>query len=60
MSGVIARLERWLAHGGTCRLLEVGAAETEVVLCRCDGGEEVERFRTGDPVVIDWVRAHDA
>lgn len=55
MSDAIERLERWVAHGGTCQLLERGA-EADVVLCRCDGGEEVERFRTSDPAVIDWVR----
>lgn len=58
MSGAIARLERWVAHGGTCQLVELGA-EADVVLCRCDGGEEVERFRTSDPAVIDWVRQQD-
>ncbi|MET1134253.1 MAG: hypothetical protein ABWX60_12605 [Aeromicrobium sp.] len=56
MTGEMARLERWVTHGGTCRVVELDAAEADVVLCRCDGGEEVERFRTSDPAVIDWVR----
>lgn len=56
MTSRIADLERWVTHGGTCRLVETDAAEAEVVLCRCDGGEEVERFRTSDVAVIDWVR----
>ena len=52
MSGPLERLERWLAHGGTCRLLETGAGQAEVILRRCDGGEEVERFTTSDPEVM--------
>ena len=56
MTARIAELERWVTHGGTCRLVETDAVDAEVVLCRCDGGEEVERFRTSDPAVIDWVR----
>lgn len=59
MSGPLERLERWLAHGGTCRLLETGAGQAEVILRRCDGGEEVERFTTSDPEVMAWVRANE-
>jgi len=54
------RLERWRAHGGTCRLVELDEARAQVVLCRCDGGEEVERFTTADPAVLAWVRANEA
>ncbi|SKB09891.1 hypothetical protein [Aeromicrobium choanae] len=56
MTSAIDQLERWVTHGGTCRLEETDAAGAEVVLCRCDGGEEVERFRTSDAAVIAWVR----
>lgn len=59
MTDAIDRLERWATHGGTCRVVELDANEAEVVLCRCDGGEEVERFRTSDPAVIDWVRTRE-
>lgn len=60
MSDSIARLEHWAAHGGTCRLTPLGAGQAEVVLCRCDGGEEVERFTTADPAVMAWVRANES
>lgn len=60
MSESIARLERWAAHGGTCRVVELGAGRREIVLCRCDGGEEVERFTTADPAVVAWVRDHES
>lgn len=60
MTDPIAHLRRWSAHGGTCRLLELDTERAEVVLCRCDGGEEVERFVTQDPLVMTWVREHEA
>ncbi|MTB87354.1 hypothetical protein H9L21_06670 [Aeromicrobium senzhongii] len=56
----LERLDRWTAHGGTCRLVEQSSGRAEVVLCRCDGGEEVERFTTCDPTVMAWVRDHSA
>lgn len=44
----IERLRRWEDAGGTWRVLH-GRAEAGdgplVSLCRCDGGEEVERVR---------------
>lgn len=60
MSDAIARLERWAAHGGTCRLEKSGGGQATVVLCRCDGGEDVERFTTADPAVMAWVRANES
>ena len=60
MSDDISRLERWVAHGGTCRIVESDAHRRTVVLCRCDGGEEVERFVTTDSAVVAWVEAHTA
>ncbi len=59
MSDRIAHLDRWLAHGGTCHLIERGHGAS-VVLCRCDGGEEVERFDTTDANVIAWVRRNSS
>lgn len=56
----LERLDRWTAHGGTCRLVEQAPGRAEVVLCRCDGGEEVERFTTTDAAVMAWVREHAA
>jgi hypothetical protein len=56
----IERLTRWAAHGGTCQLVELDAGRADVVLCRCDGGEEVERFTTLDPAVMAWVRENES
>jgi len=58
MTTELERLERWLAHGGTCRIAGSVADRWDIALCRCDGGEEVERLTTTDPAVAAWVRAN--
>lgn len=58
MADELDRLARWADHGGTCRLIDLDADSAVVVLNRCDGGEEADRFRTHDPATIAWVRAH--
>ena len=60
MTEQIDRLDRWIAHGGTCQLVQTGTDSADVVLRRCDGGEEVERFATSDPAVLAWVREHQS
>lgn len=56
MTSVIEQLQRWETSGGTW----YAVGTTEVVLCRCDGGEVVERLRVDDPAVADWLREHPA
>ncbi len=56
MTDQIAKLDHWVAHGGTCQLIELAPDRGEIALCRCDGGEEVERFTSTDPAVLAWVR----
>ncbi len=46
------RLRRWEDAGGTWRVTARRAETVTVALCRCDGGEEVDRFSTADPAVI--------
>ncbi|WP_019144833.1 hypothetical protein [Aeromicrobium massiliense] len=41
---VRARLERWTRAGGTWRADPAPGGRVTVVLQRCDGGEEVDRF----------------
>jgi hypothetical protein len=38
------RLTRWEVAGGTWQVMARRSDRVSVVLCRCDGGEEVERF----------------
>jgi hypothetical protein len=61
----IERLRRWEDAGGTWRVLHGRAAPTDgagddtgplVSLCRCDGGEEVERLRLTGAEAAAYVR----
>lgn len=49
------RLLRWEGSGGTWRVLGRRTASLTIALCRCDGGEEVDRFSTAEPAVIAYV-----
>lgn len=57
-SADLARLRRWEEAGGTWRVLAHGPGSATVVLCRCDGGEEAERFRTTDPALLAFLADH--
>lgn len=50
-SGDLQRLLRWEEFGGTWQVRTRRDGEAVVALCRCDGGEEVERL---------WLHAPDA
>ncbi len=47
----VGRLERWEAYGATWRVLSRRDDAITVSLCRCDGGEEVDRLTSGDPAL---------
>jgi hypothetical protein len=49
------RLTRWEGAGGIWEVLSRNASGTTISLCRCDGGEEVDRFTTTDPAALDHV-----
>jgi hypothetical protein len=53
--GHLERLRRWEDAGGTWRVAARRAETVTVALCRCDGGEEVDRFTSSDPVVLNHV-----
>ncbi len=48
-------LRRWEAAGGTWRVSSPTGEVVTVALCRCDGGEEVERLVSRDPALLDYV-----
>jgi len=48
----LARLLRWEDAGGTWQVVGLGAGRASVALCRCDGGEEVERLTSSDPELL--------
>lgn len=59
MSGerlTIAELEQWTLFGARWELVESATDHATVDMCSCTG-ELVERRRTEDPNVIEYVRA---
>lgn len=48
----VAELRRWELLGGTWRTLCRTEAAGTVALCRCDGGEEVQRITSTDPAFL--------
>ena len=56
-TSALARLLRWEDAGGTWRCESGGAEQASVVLCRCDGGEEVERILSSDPELLAFLRS---
>ena len=53
--GRVAALERWEALGAVWRVLNRTPSGVTVALCRCDGGEEVERFTSADPALLAYL-----
>ena len=51
----LARLRRWEDAGGVWRVVGQGRGSLTLSLCRCDGGEEADRFATDDPAVLVYV-----
>ncbi|WP_141014197.1 hypothetical protein [Nocardioides sambongensis] len=53
---LLEAVARWEVAGGTWRLSPTGPGAADVVLCRCDGGEEVERLACTDPGTLTRLR----
>jgi hypothetical protein len=56
MSDVVDQLIRWEESGGTW----YAVGTTEVALCRCDGGEIVERLQVDDEETAAYLRERAA
>lgn len=56
MTDVVDRLLRWEEAGGTWYAVGSG----EVALCRCDGGEVVERLFVNDEETAAYLRGRPA
>lgn len=48
----VHRLTRWEEAGGTWEVLASGGSGVTIALCRCDGGEEADRFTSADPALV--------
>lgn len=51
----VAALRRWELSGAVWRVVASTPTGVTVALCRCDGGEEVERFSSDDPAVLGYL-----
>ncbi|SDR81705.1 hypothetical protein SAMN04488543_0544 [Friedmanniella luteola] len=47
----VTRLQRWEAFGAPWQLVDDDGRRVTVALCRCDGGEEVDRLTSADPAL---------
>lgn len=56
----VTRLRRWEDAGGTWRVIARRPDGVIVALCRCDGGEEADRFGSADPRVLDYLAGRDS
>jgi hypothetical protein len=48
-------LRRWEDFGAVWRVVARTPREVTVVLCRCDGGEEVSRITSSSPELLGWL-----
>jgi hypothetical protein len=58
--GPVETLRRWEEFGGVWRVAHRDGSLVTLSLCRCDGGEEVERLSVEDPALLDWLDARGA
>ena len=56
----VAALQRWETSGAVWRVLSRTPSGVTVSLCRCDGGEEVERFSSDDPALLAYLDGRDS
>ena len=57
--GDLDRLRRWEGAGGGWQVLTRGPDWVEVALLSCTLGEEMDRLRSSDPDVLEYVHAAD-
>ncbi|ALG85135.1 hypothetical protein [Gordonia phthalatica] len=54
----LERLQRWEDNGAQWQVVSLRPNSATISLLRCDAGEEVERFTTSDPRVLERCREH--
>jgi len=59
-SADLTRIRRWADAGGTWRVVARRPDGVIVSLCRCDGGEEADRFVTADPPTLAYLADRDS
>ncbi|WP_167759363.1 hypothetical protein [Mycobacterium sp. PS03-16] len=51
----VAELQRWQDSGAVWSVVTRSADRVTIALLRCDGGEEVDRFTSGDSALLRFV-----
>ncbi len=59
-SAEVAALRRWEESGAVWRVVARTDDAVTVALCRCDGGEEVDRLTSGNPELFDYLAGRSA
>jgi hypothetical protein len=52
---VVDILRRWEDSGGVWRVLSSSPGRVQVALLTCDAGEEMDRFISSDPNVLEFI-----
>lgn len=55
----VEELRRWEDTGAHWQVVARRPGELTISLLRCDGGEEVDRFRSSDPALLAYVGTRD-
>lgn len=51
----VAELQRWQDSGAVWQVVSHRGESVTVALLRCDGGEEMERFTSDDPQLLEFI-----
>jgi hypothetical protein len=51
----VAELQRWEDSGAVWSVVSRRHDRVTIALLRCDGGEEVDRFTSDDPVLLGYI-----
>ena len=51
----VAELQRWQDSGAVWRVISTTRPGVTIALLRCDGGEEVDRFTSDDPNLLEFI-----
>jgi hypothetical protein len=51
----VAELQRWEDAGAVWSVVSRKQDRVTIALLRCDGGEEVDRFTSDDPSLLDYI-----
>jgi hypothetical protein len=52
---LVAELQRWQDAGAVWQVVSHAGRGVTIALLRCDGGEEVGRFSSEDPRVLEFI-----